>query len=611
MNDQQYLIYLRDCFAAGYTLPQFCIDNEIKKPLFVGINESQINFLWELHVQFQYDKRISAEFALLKGKCAGINFDATFYKFIADLNLKNISELNTDRYDKIFILTADGLPNQNIIYLEQLKNDFRARTYVEIPIAHFAEKNPDVKIIQISYPFLKADENNSEPEKKILEKQDYFIGSLREKIKKAAAKGETIQTPYDFLGYSNQEIYNLLEVPGQKINADKSVSLIDNEFLGIKNGRRMTAYQPESYRNKIFFVGNCVYYGYGVPYDKTVESCLQKLLNEENLPYRVENESIFLDRRGQDSFYVLNKLGCNPGDIIFFVPIIMSIEFPYLNVGNFFEKPHDFGEIFVDRGHINEVGHKILADYFFRVLVHNNFFHDREFKYPAPPPPPRRYGIPQENFSSAQNFLQNKELEEYKSKLREKRFQVGAIVMNCNPFTLGHEYLIEYAAKKVKKLYIFVVEEDKSEFKFADRFELVKRGVKKYSNVEVLPSGKFIISQQTFSGYFNKENLQDVAVDSSEDVEIFAREIAPSLGITVRFVGEEPEDSVTRQYNENMRRILPQYNIDFCEIPRREINGEVISAKKVRAALKVGDFDTIKKLVPKTTLKFLRENFSL
>ncbi|MBQ9442198.1 MAG: [Selenomonadaceae bacterium] len=79
--------------------------------------------------------------------------------------------------------------------------------------------------------------------------------------------------------------------------------------------------------------------------------------------------------------------------------------------------------------------------------------------------------------------------------------------MNCNPFTLGHEYLIEYASKKVKKLYIFVVEEDKSEFKFADRFELVKRGVKKFSNVEVLPSGKFIISQQTFSGYFNKENL--------------------------------------------------------------------------------------------------------
>ena len=129
--------------------------------------------------------------------------------------------------------------------------------------------------------------------------------------------------------------------------------------------------------------------------------------------------------------------------------------------------------------------------------------------------------------------------------------------------------LVEYASKKVKKLYIFVVEEDKSEFKFEDRFKLVQAGVKKFSNVEVLPSGKFIISQQTFSGYFNKENLQDTIVDSSEDVEIFAREIAPTLGITIRFVGEEPEDTVTKQYNENMKRILPQYNIEVCEIPRK------------------------------------------
>ncbi len=182
--------------------------------------------------------------------------------------------------------------------------------------------------------------------------------------------------------------------------------------------------------------------------------------------------------------------------------------------------------------------------------------------------------------------------------------------MNCNPFTLGHEYLVDYASKRVKKLYIFVVEEDRSEFKFADRFELVKAGVKKFSNVEILPSGKFIISQQTFSGYFNKENLQDVAVDSSEDVEIFAREIAPTLGITVRFVGQEPEDTVTNSYNATMKKILPQYGIEVCEIPRREISGEVISAKKVRAALKVGDFDKIKKLVPKSTLNFLQKNYT-
>ena len=187
---------------------------------------------------------------------------------------------------------------------------------------------------------------------------------------------------------------------------------------------------------------------------------------------------------------------------------------------------------------------------------------------------------------------------------------VGAIVMNCNPFTLGHRYLVEYAAAQVVKLYIFVVEEDKSEFPFADRFELVKQGVRDIANVEVIPSGKFIISQQTFSGYFNKAQLQDVAVDSSEDVEIFATEIAPTLGITIRFAGEEPTDNVTRQYNDTMKNILPRYGLEFREIPRKTSGDEIISASTVRAALKIGDFDKIKRLVPETTYLYLRERHS-
>ena len=149
----------------------------------------------------------------------------------------------------------------------------------------------------------------------------------------------------------------------------------------------------------------------------------------------------------------------------------------------------------------------------------------------------------------------------------------------------------------------------KRDFTFDERFELVKRGTKQFPNVEVIPSGKFVISQQTFSGYFNKESLQNVQVDSTADVRIFAEEIAPSLGVNVRFVGEEPEDTVTRRYNETMKSFLPPYDINFCEIPRREIDGEIISAKTVRAALKAGDFDKIKKLVPATTYEFLREKY--
>lgn len=35
-TDETYIIRLRDCFTGGYTLPQFCLDNGIQKPLFVA-----------------------------------------------------------------------------------------------------------------------------------------------------------------------------------------------------------------------------------------------------------------------------------------------------------------------------------------------------------------------------------------------------------------------------------------------------------------------------------------------------------------------------------------------------------------------------------------------
>ena len=55
MNDERLLIQLRDCFTGGYTLPQFCIDNKIKRPLFFA--EGKIwQFLW--HNDSLYGRRI-------------------------------------------------------------------------------------------------------------------------------------------------------------------------------------------------------------------------------------------------------------------------------------------------------------------------------------------------------------------------------------------------------------------------------------------------------------------------------------------------------------------------------------------------------------------------
>ena len=76
--------------------------------------------------------------------------------------------------------------------------------------------------------------------------------------------------------------------------------------------------------------------------------------------------------------------------------------------------------------------------------------------------------------------------------------KVGAAVMNCNPFTLGHRYLIETAARECDRLYVFVLSEDKSRFSAADRLTLVKEGTKDLKNVTVLPTGPYLISSATF-----------------------------------------------------------------------------------------------------------------
>ena len=167
----------------------------------------------------------------------------------------------------------------------------------------------------------------------------------------------------------------------------------------------------------------------------------------------------------------------------------------------------------------------------------------------------------------------------------------------------------QYEALKARIKAIYESEEDASFFSFDDRIMLVKEGTKHLKNVTVLPSGSFMISKKTFAAYSNKAKLQNEKIDASLDVNIFANYIAPSLGITVRFAGEEPLDNVTRQYNETMRRILPEHGIEFRIIKRKIQSGEPISASRVRKLLEEGEFDKIKEIVPATTYQYLIKNY--
>ena len=177
----------------------------------------------------------------------------------------------------------------------------------------------------------------------------------------------------------------------------------------------------------------------------------------------------------------------------------------------------------------------------------------------------------------------------------------GVVVMNCNPFTLGHRYLIEQAAKQVERLYVMVVREDCSLFAYTERKAMVEQGVADIENVSVIDGSDYAISRATFPTYFLKR-LDDAAdTQMLLDLDLFRRHIAPALGATVRFVGTEPTDQLTRRYNQLMHEALK----DVRETDRLEKDGYAVSASRVRKAMEEGDMNTIRQLVPPTTLPYI------
>lgn len=207
----------------------------------------------------------------------------------------------------------------------------------------------------------------------------------------------------------------------------------------------------------------------------------------------------------------------------------------------------------------------------------------------------------------------------------------GAIVMNANPFTKGHRYLVEQAASLVDNLYVIVVKEDRSRFPYVERKAMIDAGCAGLDNVVVCEGSDYAISAATFPTYFLKKLDDATDTQIALDLDLFVNHIAKPLGVTVRFAGSEPEDALTRRYNELMAEILPGTSvavvrqdhqpdpelvkgsalrqarrpIDFVEIPRLEQNGNPISATSLRRALDKSNLKEAMEYIPKSTVPYL------
>ncbi len=205
-------------------------------------------------------------------------------------------------------------------------------------------------------------------------------------------------------------------------------------------------------------------------------------------------------------------------------------------------------------------------------------------------------------------------IKDYKSYLESQRRstdsdKIAAVIVNCNPFTRGHQFLIEKASAENEVVYVLVVEEDRSAFPFDQRLELIRRGTAHLDNVVILKGSKYVVSGATFPMYFLKnESIDEIARNQTElDVTVFANHIAPCLGIKRRYVGTEVYCNTTAAYNDAMKKVLPGAGIELVEVERKTMNGDdnFISASKVRAAIKEGRLESVKNVLPPTTYEFL------
>ncbi len=364
----------------------------------------------------------------------------------------------------------------------------------------------------------------------------------------------------------------------------------ESEFFNVAEGERRTSGQPKEYSKTIYFVGPCFVYGHYVEDKYTIESFLQKYINDGGHNIKVVNYGIL---QKEKELVRIKELPLKCGDIVIVYVYDINIPgIPEINLMNVLRN-HDIeiGWVLDDMRHCNHKVNALYAEAIYDAL--GDALSEKT----------ERLG---EKIGESEETIKTVYIDRYFADFDFKQYgKVGAIVMNCNPFTYGHRYLIEQALKIVEFLILFVVEEDASLFSFTERFRMVCDGTRGLENVMAVPSGPFILSKTTFPEYFVKETDEDIVRNVEWDITCFAEKIAPHLNISCRFVGEEPEDAVTNEYNLAMKRILPTKGIEIIEIPRKEHSGRCISGSLARKCLEEADMKRLRELVPESTVEVL------
>ena len=394
---------------------------------------------------------------------------------------------------------------------------------------------------------------------------------------------------------NGEEYNNLVSIYGEKLCEQfKNGETLNNRVIKLFNEIKIYSLTKDNRKKNIWICGPCIAFQSELMMEDTLVYQIQRMV-DKCCPGEYKVSAVIMDSGNIGEWEEFsNIIDIYSQDIFLFIHYSLKEcnDAEFVELTDFYNDragERYFADIPI---HVNQLGSRRLAEYLFSSVLKG--------RLSSEPALIVSYACELDNAGK-------ESIDRYVSTYKEyiKPGHNGAVVMNCNPFTNGHAALIDEARKHVDYLYVFVVEEDMSYFPFEDRLRLVREGVSGYDNVIVLPSGNMMISRETFAAYFTKEIKQDEVIDASLDVRVFGNGIAPAFNIEKRFVGEEPTDNITRQYNEEMKKRLPAYGVELIEIPRKTSGDTIISAGLVRRYLKEGQMDLIRSLVPNSTWEYL------
>lgn len=469
-------------------------------------------------------------------------------------------------------------------------------------------KNKDLSVFVYNYPSIEEYENLTDDEK-IRIAFDHHYRYYYDRYKTNKTIDKLLKKVFKKL-YSDEFILSRNYLPNVYLkNGRCYLEDSDNKYCVSVNGCRRTLYQDSNNNLEINVFGPCVVFGALVDDRNTISTILQEKINKHNFDYNINNYGArTIDF--SENIRITDDLLLKKNDVLIYIiskeesEILKKLNFNKVKSLSLVFNNKKLKNYFIDEPiHCNHIANKFIADYIYEDIK-SKLIKKGTINKPIP--------LNRQNQNKVfENNPLIKEYINYLSTFPKTKGKSGCIVMNCNPFTYGHYNLIKYAASTVERLFVIVVKEDKSYFKFKDRFKMVELGCKDFPNVSVLHSGNIFVSAMTFPEYFNKEEKQDICIDVSLDREIFVEYIVPTLNIGVRFLGEEKHDIVTNYLNEDLKKYLPLFGVKVEIIPRfKNETGNVISAKLVRKSLFEKDYEMLKTLVPKTTYDYLIKKYN-